>query len=187
MNEKIKINNNAFVYPMPMILIGVEVSGKNNFMPVGWVSRVNAAPPMIAVAMGKNHHTNKGIREHKVFSINIPGSNLIKETDRCGLTSGQKIDKTALFTLFYGDLEKAPMIKECTLNMECKLLQTIELPTNEVFIAEIVNAYSEERYLTDGKPDAKKLDPFTLTMPDNNYWKIGDFCGKAWNIGKEEK
>jgi hypothetical protein len=29
--------------------------------------------------------------------------------------------------------------------------------------------------------------PITLTMPDNNYWKIGDFCGKAWSIGKEEK
>lgn len=186
MNNRVKINNNAFVYPMPMVLIGVKVEGKPNFMPAGWISRVNAAPPMIAVALGKNHHTNKGIRANQVFSVNVPPKNLMITTDYCGLVSGAKIDKEQLFNVFYGDLENAPMIVECPVNMECKVVQTVELKTNELFIAEIVNAYSEEKFITDGKPDLTKINPFVLTMPDNNYWSIGELLGSAWSVGKNK-
>ena len=35
------------------------------------------------------------------------------------------------------------------------------------------------------KPDVKRIDPFTLTMPDNGYWRIGENVGKAWAIGKK--
>jgi flavin reductase (DIM6/NTAB) family NADH-FMN oxidoreductase RutF len=43
---KIRINANVFMYPMPVVLVGATVKGKPNFMAVGWVSRVNANPPM---------------------------------------------------------------------------------------------------------------------------------------------
>jgi flavin reductase (DIM6/NTAB) family NADH-FMN oxidoreductase RutF len=76
------------------------------------------------------------------------------------------------------------MIRECPLSLECRLVNAVDLPTNSLFIGEIVGAYSEERYLTEGKPDIKKISPFTLTMPDNNYWKIGGNAGKAWSVGK---
>ena len=52
----------------------------------------------------------------------------------------------------------------------------MELPTNTFFIGEIVNIYSEERYLRDSKPDVKKIAPFLLTMPDNRFWSVGDPC-----------
>jgi flavin reductase (DIM6/NTAB) family NADH-FMN oxidoreductase RutF len=78
--EKIKIDNNAFIHPMPMTIVGSVVHGKSNFMALGWISRVNVKPPMIAIALGP-HHTNKGIEEHKVFSVNIPGIPLIEKTD----------------------------------------------------------------------------------------------------------
>ena len=51
--EKITIETNAFVYPMPMVLIGTTVENRANFMAVAWVSRVNFKPPMIGVALGK--------------------------------------------------------------------------------------------------------------------------------------
>ena len=50
--EKVKIENNAFVYPMPMVLVGAMVEYRANFMAVGWVARVNFNPLMIAVALG---------------------------------------------------------------------------------------------------------------------------------------
>ncbi len=68
--------------------------------------------------------------------------------------------------------------------MECELIQTVDLPTNNFFIAEIINIYSEEKFLTDGKPDVKKIEPFLLTMPDNKFWAIGECVGKAWDAGK---
>jgi len=184
--EKIKIDNNAFIYPMPMAIAGSVVDGKANFMAVGWITRVNFKPPMIAIALGP-HHTNKGIEEHKVFSVNIPGVPLIEKTDYCGLVSGNKTDKSEIFDVFYGDLKSAPLIRECPVCMACKVYDQVKLPFNTLFIAEIVEAFSEEHYLTDGMPDVTKIRPFTLTMPDNNYWEVGKNVGKAWSIGKKLK
>jgi flavin reductase (DIM6/NTAB) family NADH-FMN oxidoreductase RutF len=183
---KKKIDNNAFVYPMPMVLVGSVVEGKVNFMAVGWVARVNFKPPMIGVALGP-HYTNKGIDERKAFSVNIPSMSIIEKTDYCGLVSGFDTDKSGIFEVFYGDLKDAPLINECPVCMACRLYDKIELPTNTVFIGEIVEAYSEERYLTDGKPDIRKINPFTLTMPDNSYWEVGSRAGGAWHAGKNLK
>jgi flavin reductase (DIM6/NTAB) family NADH-FMN oxidoreductase RutF len=182
--NKITIDRNSFVYPMPMALVGSVVDGKANFMAVGWVSRVNFNPPMIAVALGKFHYTNMGIHKNKAFSVNIPGIDLMEKVDYCGLVSGEKVDKSKLFDVFYGNLSAVPMIRECPLCMECILFNAVDMPSNTLFVGEIINTYSEECYLTDGKPDIKKMNPFTLTMPDNNYWKVGENAGKAWSIGK---
>ena len=184
--EKVKIDNNAFVYPMPMVLAGSVVDGKANFMAVGWVSRVNFKPPMIGIALGP-HYTNRGIDDNQAFSINVPDVSLMAKTDYCGLVSGKKVDKSEIFQVFYGQLPDAPMIEECPLCMACKLYDAKKLPSNTIYIGEIVEAFTEERYLTEGKPDIKKINPFTLTMPDNGYWQVGDHAGKAWSIGKRLK
>lgn len=184
--EKIKIDNNAFVYPMPMTLVGAVVDSKVNFMAVGWVSRVNFKPPMIGVALGP-HYTNMGIEENKAFSVNIPSLSMIEKTDYCGLVTGSKTDKSGLFDVFYGGLKGAPMIKECPVCMACKVYDIVRLPHNTFFIGEIIDAYSEDQYLTDGMPDVKKINPFTLTMPDKNFWTVGENIGKAWSIGKKSK
>jgi flavin reductase (DIM6/NTAB) family NADH-FMN oxidoreductase RutF len=186
MSNKIQLNNNAFVYPMPMVLVGSVIDGKPNFITVAWINRVNGVPPMIAISLAKSRYTNKGIWQHQEFSVNIPSTDLLSQTDYCGLISGQKNDKSKLFKIFHGSLANAPMISECPITMECKVVQTITLPTNELFIAEIVGAYSEEKYLTNNKPDITKIKPFTLTMPDNGYWAVGEHIGQAWSIGKKE-
>ncbi len=183
--NKVKIGKNNFVYPMPMTLVGTVVDDRANFMAAGWVSRVNANPPMIAVALGKYHYTNTGIHKHKAFSVNIPGIDLMEKVDYCGLVSGEKTDKSKVFDIFYGHLPNVPMIQQCPLCMECDLVNAIDLPSNTLFIGEIIETHTEERYLTDGKPDIKKIKPFTLSMPDNNYWKVGVNAGKAWSIGKD--
>ena len=181
---RMKMDPNAFVYPMPMVLIGTTVEDRANFMAVAWVSRVNARPPMIAVALGKTHYTNSGIHQNKTFSLNAPGMDLLEKVDYCGLVSGKNDDKSRLFDIFEGELTHAPMIQQCPLCMECRLVNAVDLPTNTLFIGEIIGAYAEERFLMDGKPDIRKMTPFTLTMPDNNYWGVGNNVGKAWNIGK---
>lgn len=185
--EKIKIEtSSAFLYPMPMVLVGSVIEGKANFMAVGWVSRVNFKPPLFAIALGP-HYTNKGIDENKEFSINIPDVSLIGKTDYCGLVSGSKSDKSELFNVFYGDLGKAPLIQECPVCMSLSLYDAVKLPFNTLYIGEAKELFTEEKYVTDNMLDIKKVNPFTLTMPDNNYWSVGENIGKAWSIGKSLK
>ncbi len=58
--------------------------------------------------------------------------------------------------------------------MACTLFETVKLPFNTLYIGEPKEVFTEEKYLTDGKLDIKKVNPFTLSMPDNNYWSVGD-------------
>lgn len=184
---KISIDTNAFVYPMPMVLVGAMVDGKANFMAVGWVSRVNFKPPMIAVALGP-HHTNKGIEQNRAFSVNIPDCALIDKTDYCGLVTGSHTDKSGVFDVFYGDkVPAAPLIAQCPLCMACTLVEQVRLPFNTLYIGKIEEVVAEQDCLTEGRPDVQKLKPFTLTMPDNNYWAVGPNIGRAWSAGKALK
>jgi flavin reductase (DIM6/NTAB) family NADH-FMN oxidoreductase RutF len=187
LREKINIGNNVFVYPMPVTLVGTQVEGRVNFMTVGWISRVNANPPYIGIGINKNHYTTKGIMENGGFSVNFPSSDMVEKTDYCGIVSGRKEDKSKLFEVFYGKFETAPMIKECPLNLECGLVETMEFPTNYLFVGEILAAYSEEQYMTDGKLDIEKMKPLLLTMPDNSYWTVGDYKKPAWKTGMSLK
>jgi flavin reductase (DIM6/NTAB) family NADH-FMN oxidoreductase RutF len=132
--QKLNIDTNAYLYPMPLVLVGTEVGGKPNFMTVGWVSRVNFKPPMIAISINKAHHTPKGILENGAFSINVPTRSMVEVTDYCGLVSGRTADKSELFRTFYGELQGTPMIAECPLNMVCKLVDTVDLPSNFLFM-----------------------------------------------------
>jgi len=182
--EKISAGNNVFPFPMPVTLLGANVHGKPNFMALGWVSRVNANPPMIGCGVGRHHYTPVGIKENKTFSINVPDRSMMERADFCGIVSGENTDKAAIFSVFYGELKTAPMIRECPVCLECRLVQSVNYPTNEFFIGEIVRSYIEERHLTGGKPDMKKIEPILLSMPDNRYWTLGEYVGDAWSAGK---
>jgi flavin reductase (DIM6/NTAB) family NADH-FMN oxidoreductase RutF len=184
--DKIAISPNFFI-PMPVVLVGAQVNGKANFMPVGWCSRANANPPMISCAIASMHHTPKGIGETKTFSINIPSCSLLEKVDYCGLVSGADVDKSEVFDVCYGPLGTAPMIRECPVTMECMLVHAVELPTNTVFIGEITGAYADMKVIKKGRPDFAAIDPLLLTMPDNQYWTLGKGAGKAWSSGAKLK
>jgi len=185
--KKVNIGRNVSIYPMPVTLVGSKVEEKPNFMTVAWITRVNATPPLLAVSLNKPRYTAKGILENKTFSVNFPGVNMVEQTDYCGLASGRESDKSGLFEVFYGDLKTAPMIKSCPLSLECRLVDIIELPTNDLFIGEIMNGYADEESFTEGKIDVRKINPLLLTMPDNSYWRVGDYVGAAWSIGASQR
>jgi flavin reductase (DIM6/NTAB) family NADH-FMN oxidoreductase RutF len=182
--EKATIKKDLFCLPWTQTILGTHYEGKANFMALDWLTRVNYQPPMLGICVNKMHASNTAVRDTGEFSVNVPSTDMVEITDYTGLVSGKRADKSGLFEVFYGELKAAPMIKTCPITMECKVDQTVELPTNTFFIGEIVNIYSEERFLTDGNPDVKKINPFVLTMPDNRFWSIGECVGKAWDAGK---
>ncbi|HMK46794.1 MAG TPA: flavin reductase family protein [Methanocella sp.] len=183
--SKISAGTNVFTYPMPVVLVGTQANGKANFMAEGWVSRANINPPMATVAIGKSHYTPQHIIKNRTFSICTPTAKQLEKVDYCGIASGKNTDKSGVFKVFYGDLKTAPMIEDCPLCIECKLVQTIDLPTHYIFVGEIVASYAEELSLSNGRPDMKKINPLLLTMPDNTYWALGAQAGRAWNDGKK--
>lgn len=181
--DKIIVDKNLFCLPWTQTLLGSHVNGKVNFMALDWLTRVNYQPAMLGICVNKVHATNEAIRATGEFSVNVPSADMVEITDYCGIASAKSADKSKLFEVFYCELKAAPLIKACTLNIECKVVQTVDLPTNTFFIGEIRNIYSEEKFMTDGKPDPKKMRPFLLTMPDNRFWALGAQVGNAWKDG----
>ena len=186
MCARIDIGSQGFIYPMPMTLIGADLPSGPGFAAIAWVTRIEPNPPRLLVAMNKAHATNAGIREHGEFSGNIPSVDMVAVTDWCGVNSAARgVDKAAPFEIVRGSLRHAPMIAECPLSMECHVVQTVEIDSHELFIADIVSTWADQRCL-DGtrKPDIAKMRPFVLTMPDNRYWAVGKQVGDAWRDGR---
>jgi len=170
---------------MPTTLVGANVNGKPNYITIAHVGIMDHGS--ISLSMNKAHYTNAGIKENGTFSVNIPSVDMVKETDYCGLVSGKRTDKSQLFEHFYGELKTAPMIRECPINMECRLIQTVDFPRHDVFVGEIVETYCDEQCLTDGIVDLIQVQPILFAMNDRGYWKLGERFARAWSIGKELK
>jgi flavin reductase (DIM6/NTAB) family NADH-FMN oxidoreductase RutF len=182
--EKVSLGKNSMMFPMPLGLVGINVTdNRPNFTTVGSIATASLDPPMVSFSLNKVRFSNKFIIEKRVFSLNFPSANLADKVDYCGLVSGEKTDKSQLFQVFYGSLPEAPMIKECPLCMECKLVAVIDLPKNEIFIGQIVDSFIEQKYLTNGKPDTAKLGLCTLNFADSSYRAPGAVVGKAFCDG----
>jgi flavin reductase (DIM6/NTAB) family NADH-FMN oxidoreductase RutF len=183
--SKKEIKRNCHLYPMPVVIVGAKKDGRANFMTAAFCGMMNIRPPVVVLGLAMNHFTTAGIRENGTFSVNLPSTSMIKVTDYCGTVSGYSVDKSDLFTVFYGKLGTAPMIEECPLTMECRLMQTIEFSPDGAFFGEIIAAYCDDEYMAGRMPDIARLDPLLYSMTDNGYWNIGKRLGTAWNIGKD--
>jgi len=183
--EKIKLGSKPMIYPMPVTLIGADVAGKPNFMTIAFIGIVNMNPAMVAMGANPSHFTCRGIVENGTFSVNLPSAKMLEVTDYVGLNTGKKKDKSGLFKVFRGMTKTAPMIEECPLNLECKLVEKLSPGgTDDIYIGEIMETYCGQEYMTDGKPDVEKMGTFVFTMNDNRYFSLGKVIGKAWSEGK---
>ena len=187
---KIKIGPQPLLYPMPALLVGANVEGKPNFMTVAWGGIACGEPAMISVAIRHPRYTLKGMKENMTFSVNVPSTDQVKETDYCGITTGAKADKvkTCKFKVFYGKLESVPMIEQCPVNMECKIEHMLDLGSHVLVIGKIEEVYVSGNCFTDDRPDVKKIRPLIwTTVPANVYQGLGGVVGKAFSIGREIK
>jgi flavin reductase (DIM6/NTAB) family NADH-FMN oxidoreductase RutF len=176
------------LYPMPTTLVGTTVNGKPNFLAVAHVGILNhGTPQYLSIGLAKFHYSNIGIHENKTFSICLPSEDLMIETDYCGIMTGKKTDKGALFDIFYGEVETVPMIRQCPVNMACRLHDVLDFQTHDIFIGQLVQTYADDSVITDGNIDIAKLRPLLFDMASKKYWALGEPLGNCWNAGKSLK
>ena len=187
---KILMGPKMLPYPRPTLLVGANVDDSPNFMTVAASGAANVEPPMISVAIQHHRHTHKGIMQNLTFSVNVPSADLIRETDYCGLVSGSKVDKVKVcqFNVFYGKLKNAPLIEQCPINLECKVVHILDLGSHSLFVGRVEEAHISESCLTGGKPDVNKIKALIYTAdPDREYRAFGHVLAKAYSIGQELK
>ena len=184
---KVQVDFKKLRYPLPITLVGSIVEEKPNFLTIGYFSILSHLPPIVSVSLYKNHYSVNGIKVTGAFSVNIPSADMVKETDYCGIVSGRKVDKSNLFKSFYGQLNTAPMIEECPLNIECKLFKIIEAGNNLIFLGEVISVYANEEILSEGVPEIHAIDPLVLFGSVYHSWRFGPEIAGAYRIGKKFK
>lgn len=182
----------TMIYPLPALLVSCGDIDKNNsnIITVSWVGTVCTDPPMCYVSIRKSRHSYDIIRESGEFALNLTTKAMARETDFCGVTSGEKTDKfkECRFTKDRGLCIKSPLIKESPVNIECKISRILELGSHDMFIANVVNVRVDDKYIN---KDTGALDLYAsdmLAYCHGEYFNLGEFVGYfGWSVKKGDK
>lgn len=143
-----------------IFVISVDKEGKPSGMIAAWQTRCSIEPPLFAVSLQKKGHTHKLIRESKEFVIAVPSKELLKELEFFSSTHGNEVDKfkeTKLETA-KAKFVKSPLLKNATINVECKLEKEVDSGDHIFFIGEMLACHmnKDKKVLVDmGKVDGK--------------------------------
>lgn len=139
------------LHPKLALLVAAKQNAKQNVMTVAWATPVCDDPPIICVAIGKESLTAGMIRKTKEFTVNVPSNELKEAVWLCGTRSGRKLDKAKAAGLTYATSKKisALIISECIGHLECKVRETIDCEGCWLFVADVLAAYAEEKFIKD--------------------------------------
>lgn len=174
-------------FPQPTTLVStVSVAGDFDVMTASWVSIVSKTPPTLAVSLNRDRLTYAQICDTGCFVVNMVPAKLAAEADYCGLRSGRDADKLAVSGLTPAKASRvaAPLIAECPLNVECRLLGEVELGEYVLVLGEILQIHAvEAAFGEDGRIDAGAFDPLVYLGGIREYWSLGDLAGIAYRDG----
>ena len=150
MKKQVKAATYLFPTPCAMISCAGEQSAPN-IITLAWVGVVCSEPPILSISIRPGRYSYNLVREAGDFVVNIPGESRLFELDFCGVASGRNVDKfTELgLTPEPASVVSSPLIKECPVNLECKVLDVRKLGTHDMFLGEIVAVHMDEEVLSE--------------------------------------
>lgn len=169
------------VYPTPAGLItSVDRDGKPNIITLGEVYNLSIRNPVIVgLGIAPQRYSHQLIKQTGEFVVNLPTSKIAREVDICGSVSGRVMDKFALtgLTPLSAKFVKPPLIAECPVNIECRLLEVLTIGDHDLFLGDVIAVHADEECLDEaGKLDYSKVDAFAFLTGE--YWRITTLIGK---------
>lgn len=132
-----------FLEPGPVVLVSSHYKGETDIMTMGWHMVMEFVPSRLGCFITPANHSYELIRKSKECVINLPTTALTEEVIGIGNSTGAEIDKFEMFGLtpLKAKKVKAPLIKECYANFECKVRDVSLIDKYGLFILEVVKAY----------------------------------------------
>lgn len=180
---KRSLGADTLAVPSPVWVVGsYDAAGRPNLITVSWAGICCSDPPCVAIALRKNRLSHTNILHSGAFSVNLPAVGQRVQTDLIGMISGAATDKFSLtgLTAVSSDLVQAPYVQEFPLNLECSLLQSIDLGSHTQFIGRICDVKADQEVLdTKGVPIAGLLQPLLASAPERSYYALGRHLGQT--------
>ena len=130
----------ALIEPGPVVLVTTNDGQKDNVMTITWTMVLDFSASF-ALTTGPWNYSYAALRKTKECVISVPTVDLIDTAVGVGTCSGKDTDKFEKFglTRVKARRVRAPLIKECLANIECRVIDTIE--RYNIVILEGVAAY----------------------------------------------
>ena len=124
----------------PVVLVTTYDGKKNNVMTISWTMVLDFTPTF-AITTGEWNYSFSALRKTRECVISIPTVDMLNKVVGIGTCSGIDTDKFKKFTLtpVKGKEVKAPLIKECLANIECKVVDIVK--KHNIVVLDAVAAY----------------------------------------------
>lgn len=136
--------------------------GRENVMACEWAMMVSASPLRFIVAVAPHCASHDMLAQSREFGLSFCSDAQARLSHVSGSYSMHHVDKWELadFRTYAATKIRAPMIDECPLNVECRLVATHALGDHTLFVGEAVWA----------KYDAERQP---LIYHGGRYWQLG--------------
>ncbi len=179
----------TLIFPTPIWCVGTyDQEGNPNVMTIAWGGICCSKPPCVTISLRKATYTYGSILDRGAYTLSVPSEKYIQEADYFGLVSGRDVNKfqETRLTPVKSDLVDAPYVGEFPMVLECRLIHHYEIGLHTQFIGEIMDLKVDENTLgEDNKPDILKIAPIVYATKAQQYHRIGDQIGKAFEIGRK--
>lgn len=117
----------TLIEPGPVVLVTTNDGKKHNVVTISWTMVVDFSP-QFAMTTGSWNHSFDALRKTKACVIAIPTIDMLDIVIGIGTCSGADTDKFDRFSLTpaTGKRVKAPLIKECLANIECRVVDIVK-------------------------------------------------------------
>jgi flavin reductase (DIM6/NTAB) family NADH-FMN oxidoreductase RutF len=179
----------TLIFPAPVWCVGsYDAKGTPNVMTIAWGGICCSMPPCVTISLRKATYTYGNIMARKAYTLSVPSVQYVREADYFGMASGRNVNKfqeTGL-TPVNSELVDAPYVDEFPMVLECRVIHDYEIGLHTHFVGEILDVKVDETALReDGKPDIEKISPIVFSPDVQQYNRIGEFIGKAFEIGRK--
>jgi flavin reductase (DIM6/NTAB) family NADH-FMN oxidoreductase RutF len=137
----------ALIEPGPVVMVTTAHKGHPNVMTMSWHMMVEFEPPLIACVLSEANYSFAAFKATRECVIAIPDRSIAEKVVAVGNCSGADTDKFAAFGLtpLPAERVRAPLIKECFANLECKIADTRLLNKYNLVVLEVVKAWTDPK------------------------------------------
>ena len=148
--------------PRPNVLVSCRnAEGEDNALAIAYCCNCSFDPPMLMVGVTPSRYSYKMIKESGCFVVNLVEKDYKEIFDYLGSHSKRNEDKLAKMNVRLEEAQKinAPILADCPVNIECKIVDSIRTGSHEMFVATIEHVHANSDLLDEkGDIDFSKLD-----------------------------
>jgi len=185
-------------FATPVALITTNGSLGVNVMAAEWTFQISYKPFLIAIFINPEHATYHQLVESKEFGLNLCSQDQAALAALAGEFTHCEVDKltSELFEIYPAKHIKAPLIKGCRINAECRVIDQQAWGDHTAFVGEVLAAtydegklprfYHRRQYFQMG-PQIPYPDLTFLTVtPDANGENSLRIAGQTYNFSQKQ-